>query len=99
MSANGYASKISVLDRYEVVGFISSGTYGRVYKAVGVKGQAGEFAIKKLEPQISRVRSSGMLISRAGSNRTKKENWSSILAYPNLLAVKWLFVLNSTIPM
>ena len=44
---NGYTSKVRVLDRYEVVGFISSGTYGKVYKAVGVKGQSGEFAIKK----------------------------------------------------
>ena len=44
---NGYISKGRDLDRYKVVGFISSGTYGRVYKAVGVKGQSGEFAIKK----------------------------------------------------
>jgi hypothetical protein len=29
------------------VGFISSGTYGRVYKAIGKNGQKGEFAIKK----------------------------------------------------
>ncbi len=40
-------SKVKVLDRYKVVGFISSGTYGRVYKAVGHNGQVGEFAIKK----------------------------------------------------
>lgn len=44
---NGYISKVRVLDRYKVVGFISSGTYGRVYKAVGHNGMAGEFAIKK----------------------------------------------------
>ena len=44
---SGYTSKIRVLDRYKVVGFISSGTYGRVYKAVGYNGQFGEFAIKK----------------------------------------------------
>lgn len=44
---NGYTSKVKVLDRYKIVGFISSGTYGRVYKAVGVNGQVGEFAIKK----------------------------------------------------
>lgn len=25
----------------------SSGTYGRVYKAIGCNGQSGEFAIKK----------------------------------------------------
>ena len=36
-----------MLDRYKVVGFISSGTYGRVYKAVGHNGMSGEFAIKK----------------------------------------------------
>ncbi len=48
VSANtGYKSKVKVLDRYKVVGFISSGTYGRVYKAVGHNGQSGEFAIKK----------------------------------------------------
>jgi hypothetical protein len=36
-----------VRDRYHIVGFISSGTYGRVYKAIGKNGQKGEFAIKK----------------------------------------------------
>ena len=46
-STSGYTSKNRVLDRYKVVGFISSGTYGRVYKAVGHNGMAGEFAIKK----------------------------------------------------
>ena len=44
---SGYTSKVRVLDRYKVVGFISSGTYGRVYKAVGHNEMAGEFAIKK----------------------------------------------------
>ena len=44
---NGYTSKVRVLDRYKVVGFISSGTYGKVYKAVGHNGMVGEFAIKK----------------------------------------------------
>ena len=39
-----------VVDRYKVIGFISSGTYGRVYKALGRQGQAGEFAIKKFKP-------------------------------------------------
>lgn len=39
-----------MIDRYKVIGFISSGTYGRVYKAVGRHGQPGEFAIKKFKP-------------------------------------------------
>ena len=45
--SNGYTSKVKVQDRYQIVGYISSGTYGRVYKAVGHNGQSGEFAIKK----------------------------------------------------
>jgi len=46
----GYQSKVHVIDRYKVIGFISSGTYGRVYKASGRQGQIGEFAIKKFKP-------------------------------------------------
>ncbi|TAQ86027.1 hypothetical protein B7494_g5647 [Chlorociboria aeruginascens] len=46
----GYQSKVRVIDRYKVIGFISSGTYGRVYKAVGRDGRLGEFAIKKFKP-------------------------------------------------
>ncbi|KAI0473187.1 kinase-like domain-containing protein [Xylariaceae sp. FL0804] len=45
-----YQSKVRVVDRYKVIGFISSGTYGRVYKARGGQGQPGEFAIKKFKP-------------------------------------------------
>lgn len=50
MGSVGYQSKVRVIDRYKVIGFISSGTYGRVYKAVGRHGQPGEFAIKKFKP-------------------------------------------------
>ncbi|KAI9812931.1 MAG: cyclin-dependent protein kinase [Pycnora praestabilis] len=50
MPSNGYISKVRVQDRYKVIGFISSGTYGRVYKAQGRNGQTGEFAIKKFKP-------------------------------------------------
>ena len=42
-----YKNKVRVRDKYRIVGFISSGTYGRVYKAVGWNGQTGDFAIKK----------------------------------------------------
>ena len=45
-----YQSRVRVMDKYKVIGFISSGTYGRVYKALGRQGQAGEFAIKKFKP-------------------------------------------------
>ncbi|KAI1081533.1 kinase-like domain-containing protein [Whalleya microplaca] len=46
----GYQAKVRVVDKYKVIGFISSGTYGRVYKALGRQGQPGEFAIKKFKP-------------------------------------------------
>ncbi|KAB8346282.1 hypothetical protein FH972_023326 [Carpinus fangiana] len=36
---------------YQITGFISSGTYGRVYRAKGIKGNEGRtFAIKKFKP-------------------------------------------------
>ncbi len=47
MSSIGYTSKVRVKDKYQVIGFISSGTYGLVYKAIGKNGIKGEFAIKK----------------------------------------------------
>jgi len=34
-------------EHYQIVGFISSGTYGRVYKAINKDGSPGEYAIKK----------------------------------------------------
>jgi len=46
----GYHTKKRVNERYKIVGFISSGTYGRVYKAEGRQGRTGEFAIKKFKP-------------------------------------------------
>jgi cyclin-dependent kinase 8/11 len=46
-SSTGYTSKSRIRDKYIIVGFISSGTYGRVYKATGKDGQQGHFAIKK----------------------------------------------------
>ncbi|KAJ9294028.1 hypothetical protein DTO271G3_7156 [Paecilomyces variotii] len=47
---SGYTSKVRVREKYHIIGFISSGTYGRVYKAVRRNGQKGEFAIKKFKP-------------------------------------------------
>ncbi|KAF2122725.1 cyclin-dependent protein kinase-like protein Ssn3 [Lophiotrema nucula] len=47
---SGYNTKKRVAERYRIVGFISSGTYGRVYKAEGKNGRIGEFAIKKFKP-------------------------------------------------
>jgi len=46
-----YRSKVRVLDKYHIIGFISSGTYGRVYKARSrTSGNKKEFAIKKFKP-------------------------------------------------
>ena len=47
MGPVGFTTKVRVKDKYKVIGFISSGTYGLVYKALGKDGLAGEFAIKK----------------------------------------------------
>ncbi|KAI5793158.1 kinase-like domain-containing protein [Geopyxis carbonaria] len=47
-----YRSKVRVLEKYIIIGFISSGTYGRVYKAklCGAAHSNREFAIKKFKP-------------------------------------------------
>ncbi|KAK9764275.1 cyclin-dependent protein kinase [Basidiobolus ranarum] len=47
------AAKIKVLDKYEILGFISSGTYGRVYKARSKESFdfGKEYAIKKFKPE------------------------------------------------
>ncbi|KAA8895281.1 kinase-like domain-containing protein [Sphaerosporella brunnea] len=46
-----YRSKVRVLEKYQIIGFISSGTYGRVYKARSrTPGNKKEFAIKKFKP-------------------------------------------------
>ncbi|KAI8075119.1 kinase-like domain-containing protein [Gongronella butleri] len=45
------ACRPKVLDKYDIIGFISSGTYGRVYKARSKnKDDTREFAIKKFKP-------------------------------------------------
>ncbi|KAK8209625.1 cyclin-dependent protein kinase-like protein Ssn3 [Phyllosticta capitalensis] len=50
MLPGGYSSKKRVQERYKILGFISSGTYGRVFKAQSRTGQVGLFAIKKFKP-------------------------------------------------
>ncbi|KAF1814969.1 cyclin-dependent protein kinase-like protein Ssn3 [Eremomyces bilateralis CBS 781.70] len=50
MLAGSYLNQKRVRERYDIIGFISSGTYGRVFKARGRTGQVGEFAIKKFKP-------------------------------------------------
>ncbi|KAI8988026.1 kinase-like domain-containing protein [Mycotypha africana] len=45
------AQRVKVLDKYDIIGFISSGTYGRVYKAKSKnKDDHRLFAIKKFKP-------------------------------------------------
>jgi cyclin-dependent kinase 8/11 len=40
----------SVLSKYSILGFISSGTYGRVYKALSNDDEKNLYAIKKFKP-------------------------------------------------
>ncbi|KAL6250520.1 cyclin-dependent protein kinase [Rhinocladiella similis] len=62
-SGNNYTSKVKVSQKYSIIGFISSGTYGRVYKAMERNPRSGTstpegaaptkelFAIKKFKPE------------------------------------------------
>jgi hypothetical protein len=88
----GYTSKIRVRDRYHIVGFISSGTYGRVYKAVGKNGKKGEFAIKKYSPPIFDLFSSD---NPPDSSPTRKARQSNTRACHNPPFAKWHCAQNS----
>lgn len=53
-----YQSKVKLHNKYQIIGFISSGTYGRVYKARSKDPEnKGEFAIKKypITPLVGKV--------------------------------------------
>ncbi|KAI9715390.1 MAG: cyclin-dependent protein kinase [Candelaria pacifica] len=84
MPSQGYTSKVRVQDRYKVIGFISSGTYGRVYKArahIG-SGRMGEFAIKKFKPDKE-----GEAIQYTGISQSAIREMSlcSELSHPSLI--------------
>ncbi|VEU23755.1 DEKNAAC104949 [Brettanomyces naardenensis] len=46
-------SRVSVVDRYEILGYIAAGTYGKVYKARGKLGSSTDnlYAIKKFKTE------------------------------------------------
>lgn len=71
-----------MIDRYKVIGFISSGTYGRVYKAVGRQGQPGEFAIKKFKPDKE-----GEVVTYTGISQSAVREMAlcSELAHPSVI--------------
>ncbi|RMZ75519.1 hypothetical protein DV738_g5412, partial [Chaetothyriales sp. CBS 135597] len=55
LPGNVYRAKTSVSAKYEIIGFISSGTYGRVYKAREKPGPNSDlkalYAIKRFKPE------------------------------------------------
>lgn len=73
----GCSSKARVRDKYHIVGFISSGTYGRVYKAVGRHGRKGEFAIKKSAVRLA-------CMNDADSSRFKPDREGEFIQYTGL---------------
>ncbi|KAI4224165.1 MAG: hypothetical protein L6R36_004858 [Xanthoria steineri] len=77
-----YKNKVRVRDKYRIVGFISSGTYGRVYKAVGWNGQTGDFAIKKFKPDKE-----GEVIQYTGISQSACREMAlcSELSHPNVI--------------
>jgi cyclin-dependent kinase 8/11 len=95
MAPTAYTSKVKVRENYQIVGFISSGTYGRVYKAVG-RNKSGEstnptsatstprevFAIKKFKPDKE-----GETIQYTGLSQSaiREISLCSELSHPNLI--------------
>jgi cyclin-dependent kinase 8/11 len=44
------SARRNVNSKYNIIGFISSGTYGRVYKAISREEEGKTYAIKKFKP-------------------------------------------------
>ncbi|KAI9752933.1 MAG: cyclin-dependent protein kinase [Lichina confinis] len=82
MGPVGFTTKVRVKDKYKVIGFISSGTYGLVYKALGKDGLAGEFAIKKFKPDKE-----GEVVQYTGISQSACREMAlcSELSHPNLI--------------
>ncbi|KAJ4305934.1 cyclin-dependent protein kinase [Kalmusia sp. IMI 367209] len=77
----GYNTKKRVNERYKIVGFISSGTYGRVYKAEGKNGRVGEFAIKKFKPD----KEGELQYSGISQSAVREMALCTELAHPNVV--------------
>ncbi|KAL1974148.1 hypothetical protein VTN31DRAFT_5708 [Thermomyces dupontii] len=84
-SRTGYTTKVRIRDKYRIVGFISSGTYGRVYKAVSKHGEPREFAIKKFKPDKE-----GELIQYTGLSQSAIREMAlcSELNHPNIIGLE-----------
>ncbi|TGZ84019.1 Serine/threonine-protein kinase SSN3 [Ascodesmis nigricans] len=80
-----YRSKVRVLEKYHIIGFISSGTYGRVYKARSrTPGNMQEFAIKKFKPDKE-----GEVVQYTGISQSACREMAlcSELSHPNVIAL------------
>jgi cyclin-dependent kinase 8/11 len=77
MAPTSYTSKVKVRENYQIVGFISSGTYGRVYKAVG-RNKPGEVTSPDKE---------GETIQYTGLSQSaiREISLCSELSHPNLI--------------
>ncbi|KAL8945814.1 MAG: hypothetical protein Q9222_007698 [Ikaeria aurantiellina] len=95
MPSSVYKSKIGIEDRYQIVGFISSGTYGRVFKAVGYNGQTGEFAIKKFKPdKENEIQYTGI-----SQSACREMALCSELSHPNVIRLAEIILENKCIYM
>jgi hypothetical protein len=72
-----------IYERYKIIGFISSGTYGRVYKAQGKTGQIGEFAIKKcVLPSLKFLPADRVIQIQTGQRRRSRIHRHLTVCYP-----------------
>lgn len=78
--------------KYQFTGFISSGTYGRVYRAKALYGMIGDFAIKKY---VIRYRFEWLFTAKSSADLSPTRKASDhILGSRSPLSVRWLFAQN-----
>ncbi|KAL9049258.1 MAG: hypothetical protein Q9162_007312 [Coniocarpon cinnabarinum] len=76
-----FKAKKRLAEDYQVTGFISSGTYGRVYKAVQLKGEKMVVAIKKFKPD----KEGGPAYTGISQSATREMLLCASLRHPNLI--------------
>ena len=75
------ATRKTVKSKYSILGFISSGTYGRVYKAQAI-GDEKLYAIKKFKPDKE-----GEVVTYTGISQSAIRE----------IAVRWVSILHLTV--
>ncbi|UKZ74913.1 cyclin-dependent protein kinase [Trichoderma virens FT-333] len=80
----GYQPKARVTERYRIIGFISSGTYGRVYKAVSRTGNGEGIAVVRTSSGLTPTSGSGQAPIEVAIKKFKPDKEGEQVSYTGI---------------